>query len=161
KPEIVVSIELAPALADQKAAPGERVVEEPVLAPYVADEFDSGPAARRAEPRPEPAPASASAADGDADLAVIEDAVRRDDRSDRQRLEDAKQFLRDTALKTAKDVARAAATWEQEHGQYFQRLSMALSSGELLRAAGDGSRDRLNRLDGIVTGTIQSLSSFR
>jgi len=116
------------------------------------EDDDSGPAARRAEPRPAPDVAV------DRDLDVLEGAVKHDDQAERDAVAATKAKLRATCLKNAQAAADAAAAWAAEHRDYFQRLERVLSSGELLRQAGNGSRDRINRLDGVVKQTLRSLN---
>ena len=130
----------------------EPVKRKPEIRVELLIDDDSGPAARRAEPRPAPDVAV------DRDLDVLEGAVKHDDQAERDAVAATKAKLRATCLKNAQAAADAAAAWAAEHRDYFQRLERVLSSGELLRQAGNGSRDRINRLDGVVKQTLRSLN---
>src|SRR5262249_9394996 len=115
---------------------------------------DEGPIARRAVPRA----TSVAEPAHNVDLIVLERAVARDDRAERDAVEAAKKQLRSTCLANARAAAEAAAAWAVEHKAYFERLERVLSSGELLRQAGNSSRERINRLDGVVKQTLRSLN---
>lgn len=119
------------------------------------DDDSTGPVARRRVPLATPVDAQPA---NDADLRVLERAVKSDDRAERDAVAVVKAKLRSTHLVNAQAAADAAAAWDREHGDYFRRLQRVLTSGELLRQAGDSSRDRINRLDGIVAGVLRSLN---
>jgi hypothetical protein len=110
---------------------------------------DDGPVAKRAEPRPAPAVAV------DHDLDVLERAVKHDDQAERDALSALQRELRATMLKDVEDTAKAVEAFQQEHGSFFARTQAALRSGELLVKAGQGSRDRLARLDRLVGDAVR------
>jgi hypothetical protein len=137
-------------LSGKKIEPIRRKPEikvEVVLKNQFHDE--DGPIARRAEPRPAPAVAV------DHDLNVLERAAKHDDQAERDALAALQRGLRATVLKDVKDTAKAVEAFQQEHGSFFARTQAALRSGELLVKAGQGSRDRLARLDRLVADAMR------
>jgi hypothetical protein len=137
----------------------EPVKRKPEIRVELLIDDDRGPAARRAEPRPAPVASTAQKqTDNDPNLVVLERAVKRDDQTERDAVAATKAKLRATCLKNAQAAADVVAAWAGEHREYFQRLERVLSSGELLRQAGNGSRDRLNKLDGVVKSVLRSLN---
>jgi hypothetical protein len=116
---------------------------------------DSGPAARRVEPRPVAAEGPRVAGTADADLNIIEKAIKKDDAAERDALAALQRELRATVLKDVKATAQAVAEFQAEHGAFFARTQTALRSGELLVKAGNSSRDRLNRLDRLVGDVVR------
>jgi hypothetical protein len=127
----------------------EPVKRKPEIRVELLIDDDSGSAARRAEPRPAPAVAV------DHDLDVLERAVKRNDQAERDALAALQRELRATVLKDVKDTAKAVEAFQQEHGSFFARTQAALRSGELLVKAGQGSRERLARLDRLVADAMR------
>jgi hypothetical protein len=131
-PTITVSIELA---------------EKPFI------DTDGAPIARRAQPKPELITGGAD----DAHLGVLERGVQHDEAGERAELDRVRDQVREI-LKPVRETVDAVDEFSKANLGYLRRVAAVLANGQLLAAAGNGSRERISRLHGRVQGLLRVLN---